>query len=144
MQTSLHVKTYDSSSCYVLYVIVANIANFFIGMFWLWAFQQLNWLTFSADKPLWQNLAIASAIAWVIFVVLAIFYSIFIFATCGVGCVTLPFYMLAVGFLVLIGVEKITHLFTFNPANDFWIFLAMSLAFGWLKLPDIASLRQDG
>ncbi len=125
-----------SKGCYNIF---ATIVNFFVAMGWLWVFQSLGWISFSLDKPLWQNLVLAALLAWLVMTILGIVYTFFILATCLIGCVTLPIYYFAVGYLVLLGVEKITHIFTFNPSNDFWIFLLMSIAFGIVKLPYLST-----
>lgn len=115
--------------------VFATIANFFIALAWLFVFQSLGWITFTADMPLWQGILVVAFLTWLVGWIIGWIYFIFIFLTCLVGCVTWPVYWAAYGFLVLLGAERITHLFMFAPGNDVWVYLLMSVAYGILRLP---------
>jgi hypothetical protein len=114
--------------------IIRKILNLAIAALWLWVFSALEWITFTTDMTLLKTLVLTALVAWLAEVIIDYLYSIFIIGTLGLGCITLPFFAIGEGFLILWATSSISHWFTINYPF-FWIGLLMSIAFGMLRIP---------
>ena len=119
--------------------IVRFLGNIVIAGVWLYVFDRLGWITFTADGlEWWEALLIVAFITKVIEFVFDWIYLTFILATCGIGCITLPFVMLMQGWIWLLGASKLTGWFTINEPF-LWIGLLMSIAYGMIRIPSVTS-----
>jgi hypothetical protein len=117
--------------------ILMMLVNFVIAAGWLWAFHSLGWITFTAEMPLWQTVLLTALVALLVQTVAGWFYALFIMATCFLGCITLPVFLIAQGWVILWGVERLTHWYSIE-VEFWWLGLLMSVAFGLIRIPDVS------
>ena len=114
--------------------ILLKVVNLLIAAGWLWVFQSLEWITFTADHSLWEAIALTALVAWLVEVIFDIVYVTFVMVTCGFGCITLPLVMIGQGWLFLIAASRLTNWFDIN-VEFLWIGLLMSIALGLVRIP---------
>jgi hypothetical protein len=118
--------------------VLKKVANLFIVAGWLWLFHSLGWITFIADMPLWQTLALTALVAWLVEWIFDMAYLLLVLVTLGLGCLLLPIVMFIQGWVFLVGAEAITHWFTIN-VDFWWLGFLMSVAIGLLRIPSATS-----
>jgi len=116
--------------------VFGTIGNLIITVAWFWVFSTLGWISFNNIEgvPVWQMWVLSTLIVWLIGTILGWVYYTFIVATLYIGCITLPVYALAKGWIVLYFTSYLTHWFTINQPF-FWFGLLMSIAFGLISIP---------